>query len=88
MVQTRRLCLFYFHNMRRKVEKVTAVRNGVTRRFSPTTWDAMDGGENGKYGWEIVQDREMPQAVKANIEKVEKPKIAKVGKPPIDVNED
>lgn len=89
MVQTRRLCLFHFHDMKREVKKIVAVRDGVTSRFSPTTWGTMDGGENGKYGWEIVHEREMPDAVKANIEKVERPKVPKVGKPPIDdVNED
>lgn len=35
--------------MAKKVEKITAVRDGQTRKFASATWNAMPAD---KYGWE------------------------------------
>jgi len=85
--------------MAKKVIKhIWAVRNGITRKFNPLTWNTMDDGDGGKYGWKetSTHEAELPKAVKENIAKMPKP--VKEGKGPVtmppiqtnigDVNED
>jgi len=85
--------------MAKKVIKhIWAVRNGITRKFNPLTWNTMDSGDGEKYGWKetSTHEAEVPKAVKENIAKMPKP--VKEGRGPVvmppiqtnlgDVNED
>ena len=84
--------------MAKKVIKyIWAVRNGITRKFNPLTWNTMDSGDGEKYGWKEISthEAEVPKVVKENIAKVKPVKEGKgpVTTPPIqtnigDVNED
>ena len=67
--------------------KITASRNGVTRRFSKQTWDLLP---EGKYGW--IPDSagvERPVAKASPVKGAETPKQVQVAAPHIaDVNKD
>ena len=52
--------------MAKKVIKhIWAVRNGITRKFNPLTWNTMYSGDGGKYGWKEIstKEAEVPKAV-------------------------
>lgn len=68
--------------MAKKVNYIHATRNGIERKFYPQTWNTMDDGEGGKYGWVEVSkhQNEVPKAVKENIVKS---KPVKEGKAPV-----